>query len=354
MIPAIERGTIRGFFLYDVADTIDLAKVPHALGGRGTPAPLQLRPEAAGSFIQFASPPIVVTPSSTFSAKIFDYGVISLSFAVPFSGSWERFCETARKLRRDEALVTASRTELESLLESLREVLDEPHAPLLEDYFIFEVELFSEPLRAVDLSATYRPQIARLVTSEDRPLAAREVDDVFRVGFSYYEDDLAVIEWESAFIYDANPGPVADILEFANTQLVELRTYDRVLDAELDRIYRSEPLRPAQRIWDRAAAARTEQLRFLIVDVRELLDRSGNALKFIGDAYYARLYRGAAARLGIEEWQRQIDAKLRTVNEMYRVAQDRVEHARADFLEIVIILLIVIEVVVGVIALRHP
>lgn len=354
MIPSIARGAIRAFFLYDVADTIDLSKVPEALGGRGSRAPLQLRPEAAGAFIQFASVPIIAERSQTFQAKIFDYGVISLRFVMPCEGSWESFAETARKVRRDEGLVAASRVELDRLLEQLAAVLDDPHTPILEDYFIFEVERFSQPLTSNELLATYRPELARLVTSESRDLSPKELDDVLRVSFSYYEDDLAVIEWENAFVYDVNPGPVADILEFANTQLVELRTYDALLDADLDRIYKSKPLRPAQWISGRGSAAWAEQLRFLIVDVRELLDRSGNALKFIGDAYYARLYRGTAARLGIEEWQRQIDVKLRTVSEMYRFAEDRAQHARDNLLEVIIILLIVIEVVIGAIALHHP
>lgn len=354
MMPAVERGAIRAFFLYDVADTIDLSKAHEALGGRGSRAPLQLRPKAASPFTQFASPPIAVTLSQTFAAKIFDYGVISLSFVLPFSGSWDRFGEATRNLRRDDSLVAASREELGRLLEDLRDALDDPRAPLFEDYFIFEVERFAEPVSASELVSVHRSEVANLVTCEDRALAAKEIDDALRVSFSYYEDDLAVIEWENAFVYDANPGPLADILEFANSQLVDLRTYDAILDAELDRIYKSKPPPPIQRMLGRGSAARAEEIRFLIVDVRELLDRSGNALKFIGDAYFARLYRGAAARLGVEEWQRQIDVKLRAVSEMYRFAQDRAEHARADLLEIVIILLIVIEVVVGVIALRHP
>lgn len=353
MVPSVARGTIRALFLYDVADTIDLGGVPAALGGRGLPAPLQLRPEAASGFIQFATVPIVVPRFENFQAKIFDYGVISLSLNTPFEGSWETFMQTARKMRRDEALATASDEELKRLLNALEAVLDEPHAPIFEDYFIFEVQQFTQPITAAALLGDHRAELARLITCEDRPLATKELDDVLRVSFSYYDDDLVVVEWENAFVYDSNPGQVADILEFANTQLVELRTYDSLLDGELDRIYKSKPLRPAQWIWGRGFTRWAEQLRFLIVDVRELLDRSGNALKFIGDAYFARLYRGTAARLGIEDWQRQIDAKLRSISDMYRFAEDRAQHARDNLLEVIIILLIVAELIIGVAALRR-
>ncbi|MBV8602452.1 MAG: hypothetical protein JO359_12890 [Candidatus Eremiobacteraeota bacterium] len=347
MIPPVERGGIRAFFLYDVADTIDLSAIPRVLGADVARAPLQLRPEAASSFIQFDIPPVIVPRTALevgadgMQVKIFDYGVVSVSLHFPFAGAWSAFVESARRMRRDESLASLARRELEAVLAELQPCLDDPHEPLVEDYFVFEVERFAAPVASAALIAADAGELARLVVGEERSLSPKEQDDVFRVSFSYYEDDLAILGWDNAFVYDANPAPVVDILEFANTQLVELRTYDGRLDAELDRIYTAKGERSA------------EPMRYLIVDIRELLDRSTNALKFIGDAYYARLYRGAATRLGLEDWQRQIDAKLRSVNEMYRFAQDRAEHRRDTVLELIIILLIVVEVVIGFLTLRH-
>ena len=84
-----------------------------------------------------------------------------------------------------------------------------------------------------------------------------------------------------------------------------------------------------------------------------MTDRASNALKIIGDAYYARLYRGAAGRLGLKDWQKQVDAKVETVNEMYRFFTDQAQAARSEFLELVVILLIALEIVIGLFALRH-
>jgi hypothetical protein len=144
-------------------------------------------------------------------------------------------------------------------------------------------------------------------------------------------------------------------LEFANTQLVEFRTYDARLDAELDAIYamdvhRRDRFGPLQR---RAADRRAEQLRYLLVDIRELADRASNALKIIGDAYYARIYRAIAARLSLDDWQRQIDSKLDSVGEVYRYLIDQSQTARSEFLELIVIVLIAIEIVVGVVGLRR-
>jgi hypothetical protein len=166
---------------------------------------------------------------------------------------------------------------------------------------------------------------------------------------------LAVVQWDTAFVYDRRDaaGAVEDILEFANTQLLELRRHDTLLDAELEVIYKLEPqsgYRPFGRNESQKAA---DRIRYLIVDVFELTDRSSNVLKIIGDAYYARLYRGAAQRLGLKDWQRQIDLKLKSVGDMYRFFNDQAQTARSEFFEIIIILLIAFEIVIGIIALRR-
>ena len=138
------------------------------------------------------------------------------------------------------------------------------------------------------------------------------------------------MHWDAAFVFDTREGAeaVESILEFANTQLVELRTYDARLDAELDTIYRWNIARekPHWLLGHRASEDRTDQLRNLLVDVRELCDRSNNALKITGDAFYARLYRGIALRLGLNDWQQQIESKLDSIGEIYRFATDKTQH----------------------------
>ena len=136
------------------------------------------------------------------------------------------------------------------------------------------------------------------------------------------------------------------------TQLVEYRTYDAHLDEELVAMYALLPKGPG-RLGRGEAAARASRVRYLLVDVLELTDRASNALKIIGDAYYARLYRAAAGRLGLADWQRQIDAKLHSVSEIYRVLQDQAQYARSEFLEFIVIALIAVEAVIGILTLRH-
>ena len=64
---------------------------------------------------------------------------------------------------------------------------------------------------------------------------------------SYYENDLAVLDWDAALIVQ-EPGQLDEILyvlELANLQLAELEAYDRILDAALERSYRDLTQRTA-------------------------------------------------------------------------------------------------------------
>jgi hypothetical protein len=360
-LPAIAQGAFRALFVYDVADTIDLERLRTVRGEGVARAPLQLRREATSEFIQYPVAPLTVRlpdleePRATVRAKLFDFGVVSLRITVPFSGSWEAFGTLTRRLRRDPALEAQARAALDDILSEIAGALDEPHPALIEDYFVLEVERFADDVDAARLTAELAPSLARLLLFEDRELVGAEQQEALRLAFSYYPDDLAVLQWDAAFVYDRADGAdaVEDILEFANSQLVEFRTYDARLDAELDEIYRLEPGRPIGRFLRRGAAERAARVRFLLVDVLELTDRTANALKIIGDAYYARLYRAVAGRLGLADWQRQIDAKLRSVSEIYRVLQDQAQYARGETLELIIIALIAVEAVIGVLALRH-
>jgi len=286
---------------------------------------------------------------------MFDYGVVSLRLTIPYAGEWSGFATVARSLRATHAVAETARGVLEGVLRDLAPALGKPHDLLVEDYFAFEVGAFARPLTARTLVAEYAAALAELIAGEERPLEADEQAEVLKTRLSYFEDDLVIVQWDGAFLYDREDGAAAtlDILEFANTQLVELRTYDGLLDAELDAIYGVETRRTFGPFARNRAVASADRLRLLIVDVLELTDRSTNALKITGDAYFARLYRAAASRLGLKDWQRQLDSKMSSVNEIYRFFADQAQNSRAEFLELTVVVLIAVEIVIGLLALRH-
>jgi hypothetical protein len=360
----IAAGAVRAFYLFDVADTIDLAALRTVEGEGVAPADIPLRAHQTSSYLQFPTPPLVARlPDGTLAklaytvrAKFFDYGVISLRYSFQLSGAWEELEAAATGVRRNEELLAHAKQTIARICDELGAALDDPHTPLVEDYLVIDVERFEPRIEAALLLHDHSEALANILLGESGSLSQSEIEESLRTRFSYYNDDLTIIQWDTAFIYDRRESSdaIQDILEFANSQLLELRTYDTLLDRELDSIYAAQPGQRSRSLFGRREADLAANVRYLIVDVLELIDRSSNALKVVGDAYYARIYRAAAARLGLADWQRQIDSKLASVGDLYRFFIDQARGRRDAFLEVIVILLIAIEVVIGVVTLvRH-
>jgi hypothetical protein len=190
--------------------------------------------------------------------------------------------------------------------------------------------------------------IAQLLRGERDPLSVQEREEVLRHRISYYATDLVIATWSGALVYDTPRGAagVLEILEFANSQLLEFRYYDQLLDAELSRIYAGLQRRGWRPTWlGRRHARAARQVHSLFIDVNELTDKTENALKIAGDVYAARLFAMATARLGLDQWKANVREKLKTVDDIYRFAVEQTSIARGEFLELTIVLLIVLEIV---------
>lgn len=359
----ITTGAVRAYYLFDVADTIDLTIVS-ALGGEGRAASrLPSNAQSSAAYLQFPVPPIVAPlPDADIGGltcsmrlKVYDYGVMSLRLTFEAAGTWSDFVALADRVRADERIGEFAEKTILQICNTHANALDDRHEPLVEDYFILEVQRFTEAIDAETLLDDHSRALAGLLLGERKRLSTTEAEEVLRTRFSYHEDDLTIVQWDTAFVYDRQESAraIEDILEFANSQLLELRTYDAQLDGELDGIYKLGSGRPVRSLRGRVEAEQASSLRYLIVDILELIDRSSNALKVVGDAYYARIYRTAANRLGLADWQRQIDTKLASVNDIYRFLSDQSRAQRDEFLELIIIALIALELIVGVATLLH-
>lgn len=357
----IASGSLRAYYLFDVADSIDLAAL-RTIGGEGlAPADIPLRQHKSPAYLQFPVPPLVARLDDyhvdgdawSVRVKLFDYGVISLRLSLPISGSWNDAIQRSIVMRNDERLPEYAAQTIERICAELGSALDDPHKPLVEDFLVMDVDRFAQPVSAAALLQDHARELVASTLGDTTPISGGEVEQSLRVRFSYYEDDLTVVQWDSAFIYDRRESSdaIQDILEFANSQLLELRTYDALLDGELDVVYKQQPGGRGRSLLGRREAEQAQTLRYLIVDVLELIDRSSNALKVVGDAYYARIYRAAAQRLGLEDWQRQIDRKIASLGDMYRFFVDQARSRRDEFMELIVIVLIALELVVGVVTL---
>jgi hypothetical protein len=244
--------------------------------------------------------------------------------------------------------------ELRSLAGRIGAAIERPGiAPLWEEYKVYRID------RAVDADGSpisgssifTDEQLVGLLIGERRRLSASALSELVPHRFSYYEDDLTILTWESALIIDprVEDRDVEYILEFANAQLLELRVYDLELDAELPTLYdRVEAARARRRpVLAGRFRAVLSDLQTRVADVTEVVERVENSLKVTNDVYLARIYTAALELFHEGVWQRGIERKLGILRETYAMLNAESQAARAELLEVAIVVLIVAELVVG-------
>ncbi|HEX2062738.1 MAG TPA: hypothetical protein VHK90_18500, partial [Thermoanaerobaculia bacterium] len=262
---------------------------------------------------------------------------------------WEDLLTQGLQWQEDPRLPVDTEAFCRRLMDRLRPALAAPREQLVtEDYLVFAVTELNDPVTADALLTSQGSLIAQLLRGEREPLSVQERDEVLRHRISYFASDLVVPTWNAAFVYDTDPGVVAalEILEFANSQLLEFRYYDGLLDLELGRIYSQLQVEGLFHSWfGRRYTRAARQLHALFIDVNELTDKTENALKIAGDIYAARLFGLAAARLGLDHWKANVREKLKTLDDIYRFAVERTAMGRGEFLEATIVMILIFELV---------
>lgn len=354
-------GAAAVYRLYDIGYSIDLERAAALLAPSAPARTKPARTEAQA--LQIANPPVSVllgthaitvagaTTSAQLSARLFDFGVCSLQLEVPAPAgcAWDDFLLFAHAVERAPELPSLIRRELDTLRERLAPALERPAlGPVSEEYVVFRIaELRDEGRVTLPATALDDDRLAHLLLGEERPLAAPARTGLLAHRFSYYADDLAVLTWDNALVAEpkASDRDVEYILEFANAQLLELRLYDALLDAELPLMY------------DRIAAARRRTLplptrRFQsvlgdlqtrVAEVTEIVERAENGLKVTDDVYLARVYGAALDIFRASAWRQGIERKLEIFRETYAMLNGEAQSARSELLEIVIIVVIIAE-----------
>jgi hypothetical protein len=142
-----------------------------------------------------------------------------------------------------------------------------------------------------------------------------------------------------------------DVLEVANAQLLEMRYYDELLDAELPRMY--DLVEATRRRWrlpgTRRFADLARLLYAMVAEVTELTEKVDNALQVTEDVYLARIYTAALELFRVPTVSSAVDRKLSIIRDTYAALYDEAHGSRSELLEIIILLLIVLEVVLAVV-----
>jgi hypothetical protein len=329
--------------LFDVADAIHIDRVAALMGESGAP-PVRALVRSVPESVRFERAPFTENFEGG-RIKYYDYGVVSVETDTPFSGDWANLVDLSSRWITEEQAESRALELLRPRLERLQSGLEKAYASWLsEDYYV--VLVYDAPATAQELLDRYGMQIAQIVRGESVQLADEERDDVLKARISYYPNDLAVIGWSAALVCDTPAGaePTVQLLEYANTQLLEYRHYDELLTRVLNEVYlQLDAGTGFTARW--RMARRAARLSTIRLDVIELTERTDNAIKFLSDMFYSRLYKLAARRVGVLDYRNLVDEKLRTAGELYQFMVDQFQQGRAFVLEAMVVVILVIELV---------
>jgi hypothetical protein len=363
----VRNGEILALRLFDVAYSIDLgqAEALYATHTRARSDRSRLS-QVAEKAIAFGDPPVVLrldpvvltinsaSTAAQVSVRLYDFGAIAITLRIAVvDQSWpdlEGMVEAVQHAIGPGAAAPIWRELLDRTLAITGAALLRPTlATLQEDYLIAVVHELDERLSAAALQQ--RVDLAVLLSGERRMLSVNEKRELLKQSYSYFDDDLVVLTWDRAFIYDPERNPdVADVIEVANAQLLEFRYYDELLDAELPRMY--DQVEAARRGRSSFAAPRfarlARSLYTLLAEVTELTEKVDNALQVTEDVYLARIYSSALELFRVPKLGRAVDRKLAIVRDTYTALYEEASSSRAELLEVAIVVLIVIEILLGI------
>jgi hypothetical protein len=345
-------GSVLVLIQFDVCEELRLDQLQQSVNARTQQQPSMKH--AAPAYVRYQRPPVIgpLEPILLESGerlegevKYYDYGVASVIYQLPFSGDWGSLVNLASRWVWD--IDFASRVEpiVRQKLESVTSAMIKPYQRWLsEDYFIFHVREAEGAPTAAELTRDHGLRIAQVVRGDRLLLSDGEMREVLHSQVSYYATDMAVIGWNAAFLYDSTAGAETSIqlLEYANSQLLEFRHYDELLSGILDSVYdRLGQKRGFLARWGLARSA--TNLHTVLLDVAELTERADNAIKFLSDMFAARFYKLAAAKIGVPDYKDLVAQKLKTAEDLYHDMVEQFNQSRAFFLEVTVVLILLIE-----------
>jgi hypothetical protein len=353
----IAEGRLFAMFSFDVGYEIDLRRLR---GAHPSETANGSRKDGVPPRIQYSSPAVALAVGSRavllgagkatadVALRAHEFGAVTVRFAIPFD---EVPCDglpaLTAALTAGNTLEAMARAVLQEAVPILAPAIVRPALDghqLVEDYYVVQVSRFDPDTDAPALLGTHRDLLARIVHCEPHPLSPSETDEVLRTAVTYQPRDLVITDWNVALVFDEEWEDAVDVLELLNVQLLELRFLDAMLDRRIGTLY-EHVSRPRRLLSFRREVVRVRELSELRLDTATLRERLVNAVKLVGDLYLTKIYARTAERLHLGEWQRSIDGKLELVQKIADVLSGRAATARAELLELTVILLILFEIV---------
>jgi hypothetical protein len=351
-------GVLHVEVAYDWGDEIDLVRAAQLAPSEEQD--LARRPRTPSSIgyhpapLRFPLAPVTVqlpgrrVAQAAVEATVFDFAGVNVRIDVALQHTPDELRRLAGDPAALQAIVRTARVAAEPLYRRLLPAIhDAQWQDFSEEYFVFHFDPATLPAPET-LVGEHADWLASLLRLEDEPLGRDEIADALKQRLTYSPQDLTAVDWAAAVVVDRDCEETLRTIEFANLQLLEFRHIDRRLDDSLTRAYGM--IHPSQKRtipFFRSPASALRALGDIKMETDMLFERSGNALKLVGDQYLARVYRLAAQRFHLDEWATSIRHSLDVVEGVYQILSDQAAARRIEVMELIVIVLIAVEIVLS-------
>jgi hypothetical protein len=243
-------------------------------------------------------------------------------------------------LDMDDILADATLEFKRSLINECRKVLGEfgCDPQFDEEYSVYCISGYSgDPEVYLSL---YGDKIAAFLKNERIQLDEEEVQSTLSTYLKYGKDDITIVDWDGAFIFDSSGDFDSNIelFEIANLQLLKSRILDYDLDERLEKTLR------LMGVSKRLPIIRAGEVRRVVKEIIEIRTQSileseavERNIKLIGDWYSAKLYSLISRKFHLDSWKAEIKEKLDTLEDVYTMATENFSVSYRATLEFIIL-----------------
>lgn len=228
-----------------------------------------------------------------------------------------------------------------SLIVECRTILWEYHCdPYFdEEYSVYCVsDYHGDP---EDIISEHKESIAGLLKTERIPLDEEEINTTLKFNIKYSKDDITIVEWDGAFVFDPRGDFASNIelFEIANLQLLKLRVLEHELEDRLEKAahllqkatVKKIPLLNSRKV--RHSLREVIQIRTESIQEFAATERNIN---LIGDWYSARLFDLIAKKLHLDAWKANINQTLDALEDIYSMISENFSMSFSTTLEVII------------------
>lgn len=347
----IFNGNIYLLHAFDIGEDVDLQKIKaiqHIITSTRT-WPKHFKHFHTPLSVELM-PPQDTQMHKCFRANIHHFGVVSLTYKIPFKGTLDALQSKINVLNT--RYQNQSLHDAEKLFHKIKPCITQPKSfHHRTSYVIAHIDPQQELITGEQLIEKQGPLIASALRFEKETISEYQMDEILSSTTGYYEQDLVVIDTESAFIYDHEAEELLDFFEQTLVQQLELQYFDKLLDRKLDDVYNQTIQKKSflnylpfvGTVYDPLS-----ELSKLKVDVSVITERLDSSIKLIGEPYFTKIYNLLVEKLEINSWRQSVEKKLSIIHDVRSIYQNKVNAIREDLLTSLIIILIMIELVVAV------